>query len=469
MRIKGRINVTPFDNGIHLYSMANSNLNLSAIGFRSGSIHDPPGLSGMNHLVEHMVCRRGTNYTEREAERIMNRYMGGTHGVDINIRCDRSSVLFGHGDLRRREYMWKCFDMNADFVKSAMLDAYGLGPRVLNVTGLKVEKAAVHNEYRLRGTDVAEEHLNDLLHWYMYRNNPSRRRIDCVLRDLKSIKLEQVRQFIRARYTTETMFVVLIGPKNNEAVEKVRECFGDLPQLPHVSLVYDRSDDFPVLGGINSFELVRPGIRQNHVAIAFPAGKYLSKDSEALDILTAIWEHRIERRLREENTKFNAGTYHPESIFPHTFTHGIVAAQFATVGDNDYVERAVAMAVEECEKLKFDESAQFSEDCEDRKAYLKDEFDQMLLWQPLDLCEAIVEATCNGDVKLKHLTSYYRRLNQVTPKRLREVARKYFTTPDRFVKISIKPLTVPRDVIDRAAEEVKPYLLAINHDPDFSS
>ena len=253
MRIKGRINITQFDNGIYLYSMANSNLNLSAIGFRSGSIHDPPGLSGMNHLVEHMVCRRGTNQTERDAERIMNYYMGGTHGQDINIRCDRSSVLYGHGDLRRREHMWKCFEMNVDFVKSAMLDAYGTGPRVLNTNALRVEKAAIHNEYRLRGTDVTAEHLYDLMHWCLYNSNPARRRVDCGRSDLSRVKLSQVRQFIRDRYTTETMFVILIGPKNNESVDKVREYFGDLPQFSSKPLAYDHSDDFPVLDSVKSF------------------------------------------------------------------------------------------------------------------------------------------------------------------------------------------------------------------------
>ena len=469
MRIKGRINVTPLDNGIHLYSMANSNLNLSAIGFRSGSIHDPPGLSGMNHLVEHMICRRGANYTERDAERVMNRYMGGTHGSDINIRCDRSSVLYGHGDLRRREHMWKCFDLHADFVKSAILDVNGLGPRILDTNALKVEKGAVHNEYRLRGTDVAEEHIYDLLHWHMYRNNPARHRIDCGRTDLHGIKLTQVRQFIEDRYTTKSMFIILIGPKNNEAVEKVREYFGDLPQSSPAPLAYDHSDDFPALEGIRSFELIRPGIRQHHVAIAFPAEKYLSADSEALDVLAAIWEHRIEQRLREKNTNFNAGIYHPNTWFPRTFTHGMIAAWFATVGDSGYVERAIDMAIEECEKLKSDESTIFNDDCEDRKAYLKDSFDQMLLWYPLDLCEAITEATCNGDPKLKRFISYHKRLSQVTPKRLREVARKYFTTPDRFVRVVIKPLIVPQDVIDRASDEVRPYLLAINNDPDFSS
>ena len=469
MRIKGRINITQFDNGIYLYSMANSNLNLSAIGFRSGSIHDPPGLSGMNHLVEHMVCRRGTNHPERDAERIMNYYMGGTHGQDINIRCDRSSVLYGHGDLRRREHMWKCFEMNVDFVKSAMLDAYGTGPRVLNTNALRVEKAAIHNEYRLRGTDVTAEHLYDLMHWCLYNSNPARRRVDCGRSDLSRVKLSQVRQFIRDRYTTETMFVILIGPKNNESVDKVREYFGDLPQFSSKPLAYDHSDDFPVLDSVKSFEIVRPGIRQHHVAIAFPAGNYLSKDSEALDVLTAIWEHRIEKRLREENINFNAGIYHPDSWFPRTFTYGMVATQFATVGDSEYVERAIAMAIEECEKIKLDESTQFDEDCADRKAYLKDSFDQMLLWYPLDLCEAITEATCNGDLKLKRFTSYQLHLNKVTSKRLREVAQRYFTTPDRFIRIVVKPLTVPQDVIDRATDEVRPYLLAINHDPDFGS
>lgn len=469
MRIRGRINVTPFDNGIYLYSMANSNMNLSAIGFPSGSIHDPPGLSGMNHLVEHMVARRGVNYTERETERIFNRYMGGTHGPDINIYCNRSGVLYGHGDLRRREHMWKCFAMYADLVKSAMLDAYGLDPRVLDVAGLKVEKAAIHNEYRLRGTDVVEELVCDLVHWHMYRNNPARCRIDCARADLSGIKLAQVRQFIRDRYTTESMFVILIGPKNNEAVEKVREYFGDLPQRSPTPLAYDHSDDFPTLDSIRSFELVRPGIRQHHVAIAFPTEGYLSRDTEVLDVLAAIWEHRIEQRLREENTSFNAGIYHPETWSPRTFTHGMIAAWFATVGDSEYVERAVAMAVEECEKLKLDESAMLEEDCEDRKAYLKDSFDQMLLWYPLDLCEAITEATCNGDSKLKHFVSYPKRLSKVTPKSIREIAQKYFTTPDRFIRVVVKPLTVPQDVIDRANDETKPYLLAINHDPDFST
>ena len=474
MRINGRINVTEFDNGIHLYSMANSSINFSAIGFRSGSIHDPPGLSGMNHLIEHMSCRRGVRYSERDTNRVFNRYMGGTHGPEINVRCDRSSVLYGHDDLRRREHMWKCFDMYADMIRSVMLDAYGLGPKVLDVNALKVEKGAVHNEHRLRGTDVAGEHLYDLVHWNLYRTNPARYRVDCGRKALKKITLEQARQFVRDRYTTESMIVVLIGPKNNEAVEKVREYFGDLPKRSPTPLGYDHSDDFPVLDGIRSFELVRPGIRQSHVAIAFPTVGYISKNPKkklhaiALDVLTAIWESRIEQRLREENIRFKAGIYHPASHTPRTFTHGLAMAQFATVGDDKYVECAVEMVVEECEKLKLDETSEFNEDCEDAKNYLNDSFEQMLLWYPSALCEAIVEATCNGDPNLKGFVDYQKRLKRVTPRILREVANQYFTTPDRFVKVVIKPLIVPQRIINMASDEVKPYLLAVNHDPDFS-
>jgi predicted Zn-dependent peptidase len=474
VRIKGRINVTEFDNGIYLYSVANSNFNLSAIGFRSGSIHDPQGLSGMNHLIEHMSCRRGVKYSERDVERIFNRYMGGTHGEEINVRCNRSSVLYGHDDLRRREYMWKCFDMYADAIKSVMRDAYGLGPHILDLRALKVEKGAIHNEHRLRGTDVAEDHIYDLVHWHLYRTNPARRRIDCGHKALRKITLEQARQFVLERYTTESMFVILIGPKNNEAVEKVREYFGDLPQSSPTPLDYDHSDDFPVLDGIRSFELVRPGIRQSHVAIAFPTVIYTPKDPKkklhpvALDVLTAIWEYRIEQRLREENTRFNAGIYHPDHWLPRTFTHGMAAAWFATVGDDRYVERAIAMAVEECEKLKTDESEIFNEDCEDKKAYLNDSFEQMLLCYPRILCEAITDATCNGDPKLKGFVDYQKRLSGVTPKILREVANEYFTTPGHFVKVIIKPMFVPQRIINMASDEVKPYLLAINHDPDFS-
>ncbi len=468
LRVKGRINVTEFDNGIYLYSMANSNFNLSAIGFRSGSIHDPPGLSGINHLVEHISCRRGVRYSERDAERIFNRYMGGTHGSEINVRCDRSSVLYGHDDLRRREYMWKCFDMYADMVKSVMRDAHGLGPRVLNIKALKVEKSAVHNEYRLRDTDVAEEYIHELVHWCLYKTNPTRYQMNYGLKALYGINLDQVRQFVRDHYNTETMFVILIGPKNNEAVDKVREYFGDLPKRSPPPLDYDHSDDFPVLNGVRSFELIRPGIRQSHVAIAFPTGDYLSKDSVALDVLTAIWEYRIEQRLREENTRFNGGIYHPNHWLPRTFTHGMAAVWFATVGDDKYVELAVEMAVEECEKLKTDGSSEFNEDCKDRKAYINDSFEQMLISHPLGLCEAITEATCNGDPKLKEFVNYKRRLNKVNPRILREVANKYFTTPDRFVKVVIKPLVVPKRIINLVSDEVKPYLLAINHDPDFS-
>lgn len=468
MRMRGRINVTPFDNGIYLYSIAHSQMHLSAIGFRSGSIHEPQGLSGINHLMEHLIARRGTNYTGREVERIFNRFMGGTHGPDINIRCDRSSVLFGHGDLRRREYMWKCFDMQADLVKSAMHDAYDLGPRILDAKGLKVEKAAVHNEHRVHGTDHLINHLCDLVHWNLYKSNPARRRIDCARKDLKKIKLADIRQFICDRCITETMFVVLIGPKNNEAVEKVREYFGDLPRHSQIPLTYNHSDDLPTLDGIKSFELVRPGIRQHHIAIAFPTDGYLSKHAVVLDVLAALWEYRIERRLREENTNFNAGVYHPETWVPRTFMHGIIMALFSTVGDNRYTEQAVAMTIEECEKLKHDESVEFKEDCEDRQNYLIDKYDQMLQAHPLNLCEAITEATCNGDPDLKHLISYRRRLVRVTPKQIHEAAQKYFTTPDRFLKIVIKPLIVPQEILDYASDKVRPYLMAINHDPDFS-
>jgi predicted Zn-dependent peptidase len=465
--MRERINVTRFQHGITLYSMAHSMLNISAVGFRSGSIHDPPGQSGINHLVEHLVCRRSVNYTERDAVRIMNRYMGGTHGSDINVRCDRSSVLYGHGDLRKRDYMWKCFDLYANMVKDVIFDAYGIGPKILDQKGLKVEKAAVHNEYRHRGTDVAGDHLYDLVHWNLYKRNPARRRIDCSRGDLSNIKMEQVKKFIRDRYTTDNMFVILIGPKNHEAVEKVREYFGDIPRRKSELPGYDSSDNFPILDGIKSFEIVRPGIRQHHVAIAFPVGNYLSNDVEALDVLTAIWESRIEDRLREENLDFNKGIYHPETFFPRTFAHGMVMGFFPTIGDKDYTERAISIAVEEWEKLKSDNSMELIEDCEDRKGFLADAYDQMPSSNPLYLCEAIAEATCNGDINLKKFLSYRQRLSRVTPKRLREVAEKYITTPDRYIRVVIKPLTVPQEIIDRAPDEAKSYLEAINYDPDF--
>jgi len=411
-------------NGIMYYSQYDPTSNVSGIGVRRGSIHDPPDRRGKFHLIEHVICRSSKKYDNRKVDLILEEFMGGPD-ADINIRIDRTSTFFGHDNLLYRNHVIKCFDMLA----SLFLD------RLVDREGLEVEKAAILQEYYLYGVDVMYNLVGDLMHKVMHDdNNPVRNRIDCEPGELEKITLAEVKQDIKRGYSTENTFVILLGPKFTEAKAMTEKYFGHLPRTSAPVLDHDFSKKFHGLSCARSIIHEQPGIHQSHLAIGFPTGKFMTGDDAAIEILARIWAFRLRMRLREGNINFREGVYRTLVYSPRSFAHGMIYSWLAV--NPSFVSRAEEIVLDECDKLKKDQvvNGEFNAIKNSIRNIYRDAF----LKSPGALSELIIQSTCNGDEELVHLHSFLDRWAKVTPRKLREVANKYFTIPN-YARVLIRP------------------------------
>src|SRR3989344_736879 len=327
-------------NGLRFYSHYDQVAHVSGIGLRGGSIHDPKGKRGMAHLVEHVITSRTKELSDFEVDLLFWRYMGGPD-KDRKIQTDRFSTFYGHGTLHRKNFMLQCFPVFASMVRHSIIDP----------NDVLSEKGAVREEYFLRGVDWLPMFVDDLMHESMYEKNPARNRIDCEPEELKSITVNEMKDFLRKYYVPNNMFVIVLGPSHEDAKRMAQKYFGDMASRPVPRLDYDFNEDMPALTAPKIVEVSRPGIHQHHFALGFPTEKYLTKDAETLDVLSQILEFRLYRRLRSENRDPEKGVYRVDVSTSRSFVHGLIYVYFAS-SSGEFVEQSKLSVLDELEKLK---------------------------------------------------------------------------------------------------------------------
>lgn len=409
-------------NGMRFYAHFDRIAHVSGIGVRCGSLYDPRGKRGMAHAVEHAITRRSQRYTQRQVSMLLWKFLGRPDDRFM-IQTDWTSTFYGHDSLLRKEHMLQVFDVMASFVRD----------QVVEQEIRDSEWAAVHQEYFLRGIDDMEDLLEALMHEIIYTRNPARNRIDCEPDELRTITVQEARQFILRHYVPNNMFVILLGPSYKEAKRLVRRHFSDWSPGIVPTLEYDKTDDVPILTSVKSATVTRPGIHQYHVAIGFPTETYLSKDAETLDVLARILEIRLYEKLRLENHDFEKGAYRVYVITRRTFAHGLLFVHFATAS-REFAEEGREVVIREMERLKQD----FAQDDERDAAIgnLDLEYLDDLHNTPGQLANRIIEAASNGDERLIHLHAFRDSLHRVGKKRILSVANKYFTPNHVHVVIS---------------------------------
>ncbi len=423
--MRNEVKIGRLDNGFKFYSQYDwsSSVHLAGIGVKVGSLHTPPHCVGLPHLVEHLLARESLKYAPLQAEMIFEKYLGDPD-EDINIRINRVGTFYGFGDLLKKEGMLACLDVMASFLRD----------KIITAEGIDVERAAVHNEYYLRGIDLMWSLIDDLMHGLIYERNPARFRIDCEVDDLKGIKRSQIASFIRKHYVPENMFLVVFGPRFEEVRELAKRYFDDLKNRPRPALDYDHSDNLPVLASIRSNEIERAGIGQFHFALGFPTESYMSKDAEALDVLARILAFRLRQRLREGNRIFNQGVYRANVYTSRSFLHGLIYATFATIS-GEFARKGENIVLEEIQKLKGELVGDMELDA--MVNYIDNSYLDAFKKIALTLSEMVIEAVCNGDEDLTRLHSFRQRLHKITRKKLRHIANKYFM--ENYARVLIKP------------------------------
>lgn len=414
-------------NGIRVYYFYDSGgtTHICGIGFKVGSVHDPPDMKGLAHMVEHLSFR-GPN-TAPEDDVVYNlvyRYFGGMEGH--NIFTTYGLTYYGGPGLYYRNYMNPVLDTLVGVLKLRFVDEHGLS----------VEKTVINNEYQQTDLDNPESRLGELFLNTMYDTNPVRNGILGDVNQLRTLKLNRVEEFLKEKYVAENMFVVVFGPKREEAISMARKYLDAWPYRGQpISLDIKNFDRIPALSIPRVIESNRSSFSQNYIMAGFPTGCYDSKDDAALDVLSRVLERKLYNVLREKGKDFDRGTYHNPAFIERSLAHGNIGAYFATAnldfaryGRDAIVREFLRLREELVSRSLFDGLRDSA-----REKFLENFRDS-----PAEVVELVIQAAANGDSDLKHLHSYADRLNDLTTNKLREVANKYFN-PNGFVGVILSP------------------------------
>lgn len=430
--IRYQIRINQLANGMYVYSQPGDKSNLSSIGVCAGSIHTPSGKVGLPHLVEHLLCKHSTQYTEEEVNSNLLRYCGLPDERGIYTTFNRT--VYGHDATAHKTHMLKTFGMFANMLEERFVDS----------RTLQVEKAAVHQEYWLRGKNNPESEINEALRAALYSQHsggihPISLRVDAEIPDLKSITLGDINNFAAEHYVPNNMFMIMLGPKTKEVLAIAEKTFGHWPAKPARNLGLKK----PL--GLKRFSFFEPmnktvrrdiyfrGANQVHAAVGFRTGHYDSPDVPALTVLANLLHHRLIMILRDKNTDFNKGCYRVYCENERTSLHGMLAVQFATLSQ-DFAEHAYDTILKQVGDLanKLPSSEEFIV----AQHSVRNSF--QVIWRSavFYVADYIGDCIANGDPYLVGLHNYPKAIMGVTRKKITEVARKYLTGAHAAVFLS---------------------------------
>ncbi len=182
-----------------------------AVGWPVGSIHDPPGLSGLAHLLEHVLFRGNELVTAREVDECFELSGGEANGFTYH---DATIVYF---------------EVSVEGYTTALHTlARMLRGRRIPVEGFEAEKKLAYSE-ALEARENPQERVVQYAMRALYGDTPLGRPVEGTPEDINRIQLEDLVAFREKYLTCDNMVAVLVGPITREHVEKAVEELGSLP------------------------------------------------------------------------------------------------------------------------------------------------------------------------------------------------------------------------------------------------
>lgn len=302
------------------------------VWYRVGSRNERPGLTGISHLLEHLMFRGTPTHGKGEFSRLVKE-RGGRHNAftstDYTVYFESAAVQ--HLDL--------FLELEADRMAHALLTE----------EDFLAEQKIVMEERRQRTADEPASDLWEQVSAAAFTAHPYGWPIVGWMHDLESMRLEDVKAYRQTYYSPGNVTLVIAGAVDPDTLlPQVRAHFGALPAGPAVPPVTSRE---PPQRGERRVHLKRPASLPIYIA-GYHVPNLADDDSFALSLAAVLLgggrSARLQRSLVEEQRlalSANAG-YDRTSLDPKLFTLSMRVAPGRAWRD---AERALER---EIEKLK---------------------------------------------------------------------------------------------------------------------
>ncbi len=302
------------------------------VWYRVGARNEMPGMTGLAHLVEHMMFKGTKRFGAKVFSNRVQRN-GGRHNA---FTSQDYTAYFERISADRVEVP---IELEADRMKNLLLD-----PKEF-----LLERSVVQEERRRSVDDRPISSLWENLAAAAYQAHPYGWPIIGWASDLQRLRAEEAKRFYKAYYTPNNATIVAVGDFDpDQMLSIIRKHFGPIPRGPSPPAVTAKE---PEQRGERRIFVKKPA-KLPYFAAAYHVPTYAHEDAHALDVLGEILgggaSARLDRVLqRERQLVLSVGAGFPGiSIDPKLFT---LFAQPALGVKVDQVEAAIR---EQLEKIK---------------------------------------------------------------------------------------------------------------------
>ncbi|MGH7324714.1 MAG: M16 family metallopeptidase [Candidatus Rokuibacteriota bacterium] len=375
------------------------------VWYRVGSRNEPPGATGIAHLLEHMMFKGTRRYGPRQFARLVEQNGGQDNAFTsqdvtsyfINIAADRIDLVL---------------ELEADRMVNLILD-----PKEIDA-----ERQVVIEERRTRTEDDPGGFLGEEVGALAFQAHPYGGPIIGWMHDLKRITPAEIRAFYRTHYVPNNAILVAVGDFAAPAVmDKIKRRFGAIPRgaTPAPVLVKE-----PPQNGERRV-VVKKQAQLPIVYLAWHVPNQQSNDAPALEVLSTVLSggraSRLYRSLiYERQLALEAGgDYSYFSLDPNLFWF------WATAMPGQTPETLEKELLAEMERLKQEPVT------EEELQRAKNQIEASFVFQQDSVyrrASLLARFETIGGYRL--LEAFVPRIRAVTAADLQRVARQYFL-PDR--------------------------------------
>ena len=380
------------------------------VWYNVGSRNERPGITGISHLLEHLMFRGTPTYGKGEFSRLVQE-RGGRHNA---FTSTDQTVYFESAAIQHLDLF---LELEADRMAHVILDE----------EGFLAEQKIVMEERRLRTADEPGSDLWEQVSAAAFTAHPYGWPIVGWMHDLESMTLQDVKAYRKAYYAPGNATLVVAGDVTpDKLLPKIQQTFGKVPAGPKIPIV--TSVEPPQRGQRRVF-LKRPASLPIYIA-GHHVPNLEQDESFALSIAAVILgggrSARLQRSLVEDKQlvlSADAG-YDRTSLDPKLFTLSMRVAPGKTWQE---AEKAL---YEEVDRLKTEhvtekELERAKNLVESRFTYAQDS----LFYRAMQLGQ--YASLGDWNLILKVIPG----LRAVTAEQVQQVVQKYLTAENRTVGI----------------------------------
>ena len=407
---------------------------VSMVWYKVGSIDEPKGLTGVSHVLEHMMFKGTKNHGPNEMSRIIAENGGRENAFT-------SSDYTAYFQQLEKSRLPISFELEADRMQGLTLDP----------EEFKKEVQVVMEERRLRTDDKPESLTYEKMLSVAYQAHPYHHPVIGWMDDLQKLKIDDVRDWYRRYYRPNNATLVVVGDvKPADVVELAKKYFGPIPARDFKRPPIPNE---PPQSATRNTD-VRAPAQVPYLLMSYHVPVYSSVETKkddwepyALSVLGGVLDGgqsaRFERELvREKKVAVRAGAgYDAIGRAPTLFIFDGTPAAGKSTKDLEQTIRAEIERIKR-EPISAEELARVKAQVVAGDVFRRDS----VFYQAMQLGQLAVSG-----LDLDLIDERVRRISAVTPEQVSAVARKYLVDSNLTVAV-LDPLPISSNAKPPAAQ-----------------